>query len=113
MFVQKAWEAASSPVKNLLMMAFMLWMSGSTLHIFSLGIVFSALFQPITALRSVGKSENAIPVFLGREGDVGVKIDMKIYASLVFNKECRECKKKRNYETEMWNSIYLSIFGIR
>jgi hypothetical protein len=52
---QKAWEVAQSPFKNLMMMGFMMWMAGSTVHLFSIGITFSALWQPISALRSVGK----------------------------------------------------------
>ncbi|XP_073148026.1 uncharacterized protein [Henckelia pumila] len=53
---QKAWEVAQAPFKNLFMMAFMMWMAGSTVHLFSIGITFSALFQPINALRGVGKA---------------------------------------------------------
>jgi len=34
----------------------MMWMAGSTVHLFSIGITFSALWQPISALQSVGKS---------------------------------------------------------
>ncbi|RYR55388.1 hypothetical protein Ahy_A06g030615 isoform A [Arachis hypogaea] len=54
---QKAWEVAQAPFKNLLMMGFMMWMAGSTVHLFSIGITFSALWQPISALQSVGKSK--------------------------------------------------------
>lgn len=53
--VQKAWEIAQAPFKNLLMMGFMMWMAGSTVHLFSIGITFSALWQPISALQGVGK----------------------------------------------------------
>ncbi|CAI7932068.1 unnamed protein product [Closterium sp. NIES-54] len=35
------------------MMGFMLWMAGSTVHIFSIGITFSILWQPISALRTI------------------------------------------------------------
>ncbi|XP_006595494.1 ER membrane protein complex subunit 4-like isoform X2 [Glycine soja] len=59
---QKAWEVAQAPMKNLLMMGFMMWMAGSTVHLFSIGITFSALWQPISALQSVGK------MFEGMEG---------------------------------------------
>ncbi|XP_068655115.1 uncharacterized protein [Aristolochia californica] len=52
---QKAWEVAQAPFKNLLMLGFMMWMAGSTVHLFSIGITFSALWQPISALQSVGK----------------------------------------------------------
>ncbi|CAL5419386.1 unnamed protein product [Camellia sinensis] len=51
----KAWEVAQSPFKNLLMMGFMMWMAGNTVHLFSIGITFSALWQPISALQGVGK----------------------------------------------------------
>lgn len=52
---QKAWEVAQAPFKNLLMMGFMMWMAGSQVHLFSIGITFSALWQPLSALQSVGK----------------------------------------------------------
>ncbi|KAL1544671.1 ER membrane protein complex subunit 4-like [Salvia divinorum] len=52
---QKAWEVAQAPFKNLMMMGFMMWMAGSTVHLFSIGITFSALLQPVNALRGVGK----------------------------------------------------------
>jgi len=52
---QKAWEVAQAPFKNFLMMGFMMWMAGSTVHLFSIGITFSALWQPISALQSIGK----------------------------------------------------------
>lgn len=47
--------SGTSAFKNLLMMGFMVWMAGSTVHLFSIGITFSALWQPITALQGVGK----------------------------------------------------------
>ncbi|RAL50207.1 unnamed protein product [Cuscuta campestris] len=52
---QKAWEVAQAPFKNLMMMGFMMWMAGTTVHLFSIGITFSALWQPISALQGVGK----------------------------------------------------------
>ncbi|KAG0463132.1 hypothetical protein HPP92_021608 [Vanilla planifolia] len=64
---QKAWEVAQAPFKNLMMMAFMMWMAGSTVHLFSIGITFSALWQPISALQSVGKGVGKEPFhYLGR-----------------------------------------------
>ncbi|XP_039008331.1 uncharacterized protein LOC120136344 [Hibiscus syriacus] len=53
--LKKAWEVAQAPFKNLLMMGFMMWMAGNTVHLFSIGITFSALWQPISALQGVGK----------------------------------------------------------
>ncbi|CAL5375068.1 unnamed protein product [Camellia sinensis] len=57
---QKAWEVAQAPFKNLLMMGFMMWMAGNTVHLFSIGITFSALWQPISALQGVGKGIRAV-----------------------------------------------------
>lgn len=48
---------AQAPFKNLMMMGFMMWMAGSTVHLFSIGITFSALWQPISALQGVGKGK--------------------------------------------------------
>lgn len=59
--IQKAWEVAQAPFKNFLMMGFMMWMAGSTVHLFSIGITFSALWQPISALQSIGKGMQAFP----------------------------------------------------
>jgi hypothetical protein len=55
----KAWETAQAPVKNLFMMGFMMWMAGSTVHLFSIGITFSALWQPVSALQGVNKAFEA------------------------------------------------------
>ncbi|KAH9534811.1 hypothetical protein CY35_17G023000 [Sphagnum magellanicum] len=52
---QKAWEAAQAPFRNLFMMGFMMWMAGNTVHLFSIGITFSALWQPISALQGISK----------------------------------------------------------
>ncbi|KAK4269695.1 hypothetical protein QN277_022818 [Acacia crassicarpa] len=52
---KKAWEVAQAPFKNLLMMGFMMWMAGSTVHLFSIVITFSARWQPISALQGVRK----------------------------------------------------------
>lgn len=60
MYEQKAWEVAQAPLKNLFMMGFMMWMAGSTVHLFSIGITFSALWQPISALQGVGKGRISI-----------------------------------------------------
>ncbi|BBN06028.1 ER membrane protein complex subunit 4 [Marchantia polymorpha subsp. ruderalis] len=52
----KAWETAQAPFKNLFMIGFMMWMAGNTVHLFSIGITFSALWQPISALQAVNKT---------------------------------------------------------
>ncbi|TFK25817.1 endoplasmic reticulum protein [Coprinopsis marcescibilis] len=43
---QRAWDFATSPAKQLPMQAFMLYMSGSGVQIFSMGIVFMLLMTP-------------------------------------------------------------------
>lgn len=40
---QKAWEVAQAPFKNLMMMGFMMWTAGSTVHLFGIVITISAL----------------------------------------------------------------------
>ncbi|WOH03262.1 hypothetical protein DCAR_0522658 [Daucus carota subsp. sativus] len=51
----KAWKVAQAPSKNLLIMGFMMWVAGSTMHLFSIDITFSVLWQPISVLQGVGK----------------------------------------------------------
>ncbi|GAQ87157.1 hypothetical protein KFL_003350070 [Klebsormidium nitens] len=47
----KAWEVAGSPLKQIGMMAFMMWMSGSTVQIFSIMMTFTGIWQPMQAIR--------------------------------------------------------------
>lgn len=51
--LQKAREVAWSPGKNFMMTAFMLWMSGSGVHIFSIMITFYAVYNPIKSAFTV------------------------------------------------------------
>ena len=48
-------DIAKAPGRNLLMTAFMLWMSGSTVNIFSIMITVMYLFNPLKALFQVNK----------------------------------------------------------
>jgi hypothetical protein len=48
--MKKAWEVAKSPTKQLPMTAIMMYMSGNTLQIFSIMMVFMAFSNPIKAL---------------------------------------------------------------
>jgi ER membrane protein complex subunit 4 len=43
---KRAWDLAVSPAKSLPMQAFMLYMSGGGVQIFSMGIVFMLLLSP-------------------------------------------------------------------
>ena len=47
---RKAWDFAISPVKSLPMQAFMLYMSGGGVQIFSMGIVAMLLLSPFKNL---------------------------------------------------------------
>ncbi|EPZ33669.1 Protein of unknown function DUF1077, TMEM85 domain-containing protein [Rozella allomycis CSF55] len=47
---KKAWDAALAPGKSIFMTLFMLWMSGSSVQIFSLMITGMSLYNPIKAL---------------------------------------------------------------
>ncbi|KNC70975.1 hypothetical protein SARC_16493, partial [Sphaeroforma arctica JP610] len=51
----KAWDLAKSPVKTLPMNAFMMWMSGSTVHIFSLMIVGMTAMGPLKGISNAGQ----------------------------------------------------------
>ena len=50
---KKAWEFAISPLKSLPMQAFMLYMSGGGVQIFSMGIVAMLLLSPFKNLSTV------------------------------------------------------------
>ncbi|RPD59270.1 DUF1077-domain-containing protein [Lentinus tigrinus ALCF2SS1-7] len=50
---KRAWDLAFSPAKSLPMQAFMLYMSGGGVQIFSMGIVFMLLSSPFKNLASI------------------------------------------------------------
>jgi hypothetical protein len=49
-----SWGVAMAPGKQVPMMAFMLWMSGSSLHLFSIMMTGMALSTPVKALLALG-----------------------------------------------------------
>mmetsp|Transcript_15862 Transcript_15862/g.49847 ORF Transcript_15862/g.49847 Transcript_15862/m.49847 type:complete len:179 (-) Transcript_15862:14-550(-) len=49
-----AWEFAKGSFKSMGMMAFMMWMSGNGIQIFSIMITATGVFQPIKAIASSG-----------------------------------------------------------
>mmetsp|Transcript_23651 Transcript_23651/g.40690 ORF Transcript_23651/g.40690 Transcript_23651/m.40690 type:complete len:192 (+) Transcript_23651:29-604(+) len=51
--LKRAWDIAKSPGKSMMMTAFMLFMSGNTINIFSIVIIFMALSTPVSSLFSV------------------------------------------------------------
>merc|ERR1712137_640687 len=50
---KKAWELAKSPLSGMFMTAFMLWLSGSAVNIFSISITVYSMINPIKAIFSV------------------------------------------------------------
>ncbi|KIJ33552.1 hypothetical protein M422DRAFT_213446 [Sphaerobolus stellatus SS14] len=50
---KRAWDLAISPAKSLPMQAFMLYMSGGGVQIFSMGIVVMLLFSPFKAIAAI------------------------------------------------------------
>ena len=56
MKVKKAWEVALAPVKNLPMTFIMMYMSGNSLQIFSIMMVFMAFKNPITGLLATNQA---------------------------------------------------------
>ena len=50
------WAFAQAPLKQVGMMAFMMWMSGSGVHIFSIMMTFTGLMQPLSAIAGSGKA---------------------------------------------------------
>lgn len=51
--LQKAWELAYSPGKSIFMTAFMMWMSGSSVNIFSIMITIYSFWNPFKAILQV------------------------------------------------------------
>ncbi|KAK5998553.1 ER membrane protein complex subunit 4 [Cladobotryum mycophilum] len=54
--VKKAWEVALAPVKGLPMTAIMMYMSGNSLQIFSIMMVFMAFKNPIVGLMTTNQA---------------------------------------------------------
>lgn len=54
--LKKAWEVALAPVKSLPMTAIMMYMSGNSLQIFSIMMVFMAFKNPIVGLMSTAQA---------------------------------------------------------
>ena len=56
MKVKKAWEVALAPVKSLPMTFIMMYMSGNSLQMFSIMMVFMAFKNPITGLLATSQA---------------------------------------------------------
>jgi ER membrane protein complex subunit 4 len=72
--LKKAWEVALAPVKNLPMTAIMMYMSGNTLQIFSIMMVFMAFKNPIMGLVATNSAFDKFE----SEGNRGKMIQVKL-----------------------------------
>ena len=54
--LKKAWEVALGPVKNLPMTAIMMYMSGNSLQIFSIMMVFMAFKNPVMGIAGTNQA---------------------------------------------------------
>ena len=89
---KKAMEVGQAPGKSLFMTAFMLWMSGSGIHIFSIMITASCLWSPLKAFFSVNE---AFKAFEKAEG-----VDLTL--PKVSKRENEREREKRDGERERW-----------
>ncbi len=72
--LKKAWEVALAPVKNLPMTAIMMYMSGNSLQIFSIMMVFMAFKNPIMGLMGVTQAFERF----GTESNKGKMMQVKL-----------------------------------
>ncbi|KAJ9473177.1 ER membrane protein complex subunit 4 [Diplonema papillatum] len=52
---KKLWEVATSPRKQMMMVMFMMWMSGNDISIFPIMITGQAIYSPLSAILGVDK----------------------------------------------------------
>eukprot|EP00735_Rhodelphis_limneticus_P006857 TRINITY_DN19314_c0_g1::TRINITY_DN19314_c0_g1_i1::g.15902::m.15902 TRINITY_DN19314_c0_g1::TRINITY_DN19314_c0_g1_i1::g.15902 ORF type:complete len:171 (-),score=30.87,sp/O94520/YQ13_SCHPO/38.36/8e-24,DUF1077/PF06417.7/2.7e-37 TRINITY_DN19314_c0_g1_i1:570-1082(-) len=76
---KKIWELAYSPSKSYFMQAFMLWMSGSQIHIFSIIMTYMTLMNPLSAIFS---SRSAFARF--DDGKTDLLLPQLVYCALQF-----------------------------
>ncbi|ELU39922.1 hypothetical protein AG1IA_06052 [Rhizoctonia solani AG-1 IA] len=60
---RRAWDMAISPAKSLPMNAFMLYMSGNSVQIFSIGILVMLLLNPLKAVAMQATNWRDLPAF--------------------------------------------------
>ncbi|OWT41825.1 endoplasmic reticulum protein [Cryptococcus neoformans] len=83
--MKRAWDLALSPAKSLPMQAIMLYFSGSGIQIFSLGMIFMLLTQPISAVFNIFQAFEPFkptPSSTSRKG-VKVATEESTYAPLI------------------------------
>jgi ER membrane protein complex subunit 4 len=67
---KQVYSIAYGPAKNILTTGFMLWMSGSSIQIFSLMMTGMALWTPINAIASLNKT------FSRYDGEAGIDLNI-------------------------------------
>jgi hypothetical protein len=72
--LKKAWEVALAPAKSLPMTAIMMYMSGNSLQIFSIMMVFMAFKNPITGLFAVNQVFERFEGNANKEQMLGIKL---------------------------------------
>lgn len=72
--LKKAWEVALGPIKNLPMTAIMMYMSGNSLQIFSIMMVFMAFKNPIMGILATNQAFERFETETNRAKIVQVKL---------------------------------------
>ena len=54
LLMKKAWSTATAPISQIFMNLFMMWMMGSSLHIFTIFFLFGIMSGPIKSLMAMG-----------------------------------------------------------
>ncbi|KAL4444681.1 hypothetical protein ABPG77_002498 [Micractinium sp. CCAP 211/92] len=70
-------HAATAPFKQVAMLCFMMWMSGSTLHLFSIMTTLSGIYQPLSAIL---KAKTAFPP--DPEGELNTTLPRLTYCAI-------------------------------
>jgi hypothetical protein len=79
--LKKAWEVALAPVKGLPMTAIMMYMSGNSLQIFSIMMVFMAFKNPLAGLMNTNQAFERFQT----EGNAGKVLQTKVvYVAMQF-----------------------------
>ncbi|KAK0637091.1 hypothetical protein B0T17DRAFT_520637 [Bombardia bombarda] len=72
--VKKAWEVALAPIKGLPMTGVMMYMSGNSLQIFSIMMVFMAFKNPIMGILATGQAFERFETETNRQKILQVKL---------------------------------------
>ena len=56
-FLQALYSRATGQLKNVGMLAFMMWMSGSQIHLFSIMMTASGIYQPLMGIVNSGEGK--------------------------------------------------------